>query len=306
MDINMSIIRRLTQEVIEDRYSRKNIHKHIRKDLMECAEMVDKFDAIELAIHKHIHTTFDYKSKNERMAHLRNTDIDWTEVLTELMITVVRTGEAQNIQSIVGCIGHMFKHDDPFDGIRTAGEIVAIAGEHDLFNVIPAKYSDTVYMMIEPIYELSEEVKQYIADTKYLPPMITKPLKVTKNFDYDYYTVESSKILGSGNHHDMPLALDVINIANGIAMELDLDVLAEEEKSSKPLDTPEKIKNFNRMTHASRIVYNEILEHGNRFYNTHKYDKRGRLYSQGYHVHIQSTEYKKALINLAHKEIIEL
>ena len=44
---------------------------------------------------------------------------------------------------------------------------------------------------------------------------------------------------------------------------------------------------------------------GNKFYFTHKVDKRGRLYCQGYHINYQSASYKKAMIELANKEIID-
>ena len=39
---------------------------------------------------------------------------------------------------------------------------------------------------------------------------------------------------------------------------------------------------------------------------THKFDKRGRIYSQGYHVHIQGTSYKKAILELHNKEMVEV
>jgi len=35
---------------------------------------------------------------------------------------------------------------------------------------------------------------------------------------------------------------------------------------------------------------------------THKYDKRGRCYSQGYHVNPQGNDWNKAVIEFAEKE----
>ena len=46
-----------------------------------------------------------------------------------------------------------------------------------------------------------------------------------------------------------------------------------------------------------------ILE-GNKFYFTWKFDSRGRMYSQGYHCNLQATEYKKAILNFSHEELI--
>jgi DNA-directed RNA polymerase len=41
------------------------------------------------------------------------------------------------------------------------------------------------------------------------------------------------------------------------------------------------------------------------FHLTHKVDKRGRIYSQGYHVNTQGAAFKKAMIELAKEELIE-
>jgi DNA-directed RNA polymerase len=50
-----------------------------------------------------------------------------------------------------------------------------------------------------------------------------------------------------------------------------------------------------------------ILEgFSNEFYLTHRYDKRGRVYCQGYHVTYQGTPWNKAVLELADKEIIEV
>jgi DNA-directed RNA polymerase len=45
---------------------------------------------------------------------------------------------------------------------------------------------------------------------------------------------------------------------------------------------------------------------GNRFYMTHKYDKRGRTYSQGYHINPQGNDWNKAVIEFADKEVINV
>ena len=48
-----------------------------------------------------------------------------------------------------------------------------------------------------------------------------------------------------------------------------------------------------------------MVSQGNRFYLTHKVDKRGRIYAQGYHITTQGTAFKKAMIELAEPEFIE-
>jgi DNA-directed RNA polymerase len=48
-----------------------------------------------------------------------------------------------------------------------------------------------------------------------------------------------------------------------------------------------------------------MVEMGNRFYLTHRYDKRGRTYAQGYHVNTQGNCWNKAVIELADEEVVE-
>jgi len=47
-----------------------------------------------------------------------------------------------------------------------------------------------------------------------------------------------------------------------------------------------------------------MVSQGNEFYLTNKVDKRGRIYSQGYHINTQGTSFKKAMIDLAHEELV--
>jgi len=158
--------------------------------------------------------------------------------------------------------------------------------------------------MVKANFSLEEKTKQFIANTKYLPPMLVPPREITSNRSCGYLTKTESVILGKMNHHDKPLALDVLNISNNIALSLDRSMLRFHEKSKKPLDSLEKIDNHRRMVNSSKVVYKELIEQGNKFFLTWRPDKRGRVYSQGYHVNLQSTSYKKALINLHEKHLI--
>ena len=93
-------------------------------------------------------------------------------------------------------------------------------------------------------------------------------------------------------------------------LSLDTHVLQQQEQlapAKKYIKDPaRRQRNFEAMREASKIVYKDILEHGNEFYFCWKFDTRGRMYNQGYHVTIQGNEYKKALIDLAEKHIIRL
>lgn len=296
---------RLHQIVMEERYSRKHIHDRVSKYLRSDTEFSALMDNAVDIITKWLHQPCGYQRKQDLKDHLLYSDITVDEVITDILVNVM-TSEYCNIQSVCGRVAPALKFDSIYDGVELTASIVIIIGiETDLYDVILPEDSELDSITIEANYELSEEMLQYLAHTKYLPPMIVKPKLVSKNFDFDYYTVESSKLLNT--YYDMPIALDVLNILNGTQLELDLYTLAHREVPNHELDTPKKREQFDRMVIASEVVYEELLQMSDgKFYNTWKYDARGRFYSQGYHCHIQSTDYKKSLINLAKKELVEL
>ncbi len=304
-------IKRLKQEVLEDTYSRTNNHERVIKEINTTPEIMDLIYGVIEESCDWLQTDAGYQSLNNIKESIKGAVLPEGEILEDLIVSMLAITIFDNtpktIQQVVGVgLNRVVDYlQDPFDAAKFAAEILGIMCEHDLVDITTASAGDTEYTMVSSQYELSVDVINKIHQTKYMPPMICKPVRVTKNKDYSYLTFKSNMILGdSNNQHKNKISLDVINIQNAIPLELDLDVLKTEETSSKPLDTPEKILNFNRMKDASREVYNMILAEGNTFYNTHAYDMRGRLYSNGYYVHVQSTEYKRSLINFKHKEVI--
>lgn len=313
------LLEKLKQVTIEGKYSKHNIRQWVLDDLIE-SELDEEIYNATNRVNTYMNTMYEYElkdgttklfgSKNKRMSELRQGNLTAEDYVIECMIVVLQLKEPQMLQTVVGMIAGCIPHEDPFQRAITAGEILSLVSEADLFNI--SLNGSGEYTMVEPIYQLGEDVLQRFADVKYLPPMICRPNRVFTNYSAQVLTKEhDAVVLGSGNCHKMPLALDAINIANSVKMSLDLRVLNtfKEEmpklnKEGKPW-LPEQVGNFVRMRNASQKVYDELLEEGNEFYFPYKFDKRGRMYSQGYHVNMQGGEFKKALINLNHEEIID-
>ena len=245
-----------------------------------------------------------YQSKELRVAKLVHSGIAPRDIVLDILSVTLPMTTAQPIQGVVGQLATQLDYDDLFDGVKTASELIAIVCFSDLYDIIPARDSDTGSLMLKSNFTLEEETLQKLSNFKYLPPMLCKPMTVASNNHSGYLTKEDSVILGKDNHHSRKQALDVINTCNGIALSLDKGMLRFKEKSKKPLDTQEQLDAHNRLCISSNIVYKELLANDNKFYFNWKYDKRGRSYSQGYHVNIQSTSYKKAIINLHEKHLI--
>ena len=55
------------------------------------------------------------------------------------------------------------------------------------------------------------------------------------------------------------------------------------KESETKQDFHRRVRAFDKYDRTSKDVITKILSEGNEFYLTHKYDKRGRSYCQGYH-----------------------
>jgi len=295
-------VKRIEQICIEDRLSKKNIRKKVMKDIDGSMDILKRrFDKGCEAIKAYKLKSY-YESKQVRVDRLK--DITPEELMLEIMIAVMPTASYQPIQAIAGKLLSALGYKDVFDGIKTAAELLAVACVSDIYDIHTATSSETGSMTIVNNYPLNESTLNYIDQTCYLPPMVCAPEIIKSNNDSGYLTIKDTVLLGKNNYHDKTLALDVLNILNQQKLELYVGTLAEVELPKKPIEDPEQQKAFDNMVSQSNEMYDYILEQDNEFYFCWKYDKRGRVYSSGYHINLQASQYKKSLINLKHKELI--
>lgn len=143
-----------------------------------------------------------------------------------------------------------------------------------------------------PNFTLDKETKQKLAKLQYLPPMKTVPLNWSNNHNGGWMWENKHIVLGSRfTKHDGLLAYDVINKLQAIPWEIDDETYIREKDTNRNLNK----KKFLR-------VINEYI--GSPFHFVWRYDSRGRSYSSGYDLNLQSNEYGKALISLYDKEVI--
>jgi hypothetical protein len=163
-------------------------------------------------------------------------------------------------------------------------------------------------------YEVSDDVQEMLDRYQYPLPMVVKPKKVQKNFDTGYITVKGSVILnGSEYFDDKDMCLDHLNRANSVALSLSMEtVFSEEGKYLRPTrnqgedfaDFRKRLKQSDTFYATSVTVMETIDALSDELYLTHKFDRRGRCYASGYHVNSQGTDYNKAVLQLAKKEVI--
>jgi hypothetical protein len=163
-------------------------------------------------------------------------------------------------------------------------------------------------------YDISDDIKEMLAKYQYPLPMVVKPNKVLDNFGSGYNTISRSVILnGSAYFNDVDLCLDHLNRANSVALSLSQDTIySEQGMYLRPTrKSGEDFTDFRKRQKQSDVFYTTtvdvmgyITQLSDECYLTHRYDRRGRCYSSGYHVNTQGTDFNKAVLEFAKKEMI--
>jgi len=145
---------------------------------------------------------------------------------------------------------------------------------------------------VHPSFQLDKRTKRKLAKLQYLPPMKTLPVPWTDNHSGGWLFETKHLVLGSRfTKHNKSLAYDVINKLQSIPWEIDPITFKLERDTNRAMNK----KKFLR-------VIGEYI--GIPFHFVWRYDSRGRSYSSGYDLNLQSNEYGKALLSMHNKELI--
>lgn len=291
----------LRQNELEEMFSKTNRHQLILDELQSedwFNEEVTK--GIEL-IQDWLGDEY-YESKQIRLAKLAK--VKSLKSLVEYYFTA-STMFYQNMPLVSA--GSMLAHKlEPYfeskvDAIKTTVEIIAVLIPCNIYQLYR---NDTQQYCISSCIELEQDTLDKLNKLMYLPPLVEPAKPLTRNTSSGYHTIKrDSLILGNPkNYHDGNIGLDVLNILNKNKYKIDFDFISQvkEEPSEK----------------TEQALWEQYIEQRDYTYSllsdyevislTHKSDKRGRIYSQGYHVNPQGDSFHKAMITLATEEIVPL
>jgi hypothetical protein len=206
-------------------------------------------------------------------------------------------------------VGILRKHFEPAgNASQLAADMLYRCAEVDLVS-----YDEiTERFIIE--FDIDADVQEELARYQFPLPMVVEPQPVVSNSQNGYFTCSGSVILKKNHHHE-DVCLDHINRMNRICFTLDDDTAFMIANEWRNLDKPKegeshddfqkRLRAFEKYDTTSKDVIKKITSMGNEFYLTHKYDKRGRTYCQGYHVNYMGTAWNKAVVQLLDKEFVE-
>lgn len=206
-----------------------------------------------------------------------------------------------DMATLVGVLRHHF------DTAQEVATMLLKSAEADLVT-----WKDTFKCFVT-LYTVSNDVQLEIDKFQFPMPMVVEPRELEKNTDDGYLTTRGSIIL-KDNHHNDDVCLDHLNMLNKIKFRLNKDVVKHGLNTWSNLDKPKqgetreefdkRKKAFEKFRDVSADVQDLLIQEGNEFYFTHKVDKRGRTYCQGYHISYQGHCYNKAVLEFSEGEHI--
>ena len=318
----MNRYRYLLQERIEKTFSKKFITAAAVDDLLSCESIVNKLNHGVECLNTWLLQDHHIDKELRLLALL---ELDKCELVQQTVACIsLECQKPMKLVSIAALCARHLNMADKVEAVHTIAEVIAVLAETDLFDVKKTKEGWIVLSRVE----LDSEVTQYAENALYLPPLIIKPRKVRSNRDSGYITQRGeSLILGFyENHHDDNICLDVINTLNSNEYELDIEFIKQykeeatevtieqlqenariKDKVLTDIDAQKKLKeirdNWDKYQEQGAFFQHLMIHHGNSFYLCNKVDKRGRIYSSGYHVNVQGSSFKKAMVNFKHREI---
>lgn len=284
----------------EWRYSRKHIDRYIKEEIEQDPEVLAKLEKGISLLTDWLVKDY-YESKEKRLGQVMLLNL--ADLVMGCFVGISYCQTPELFTSVTAQLAGRLGFSDKEDGIKTMAEIIAVLANCDAFDL--TKADPQASFMVQSRIPLSQKLTKYIVESSYLPPMVCEPMTISANHHSGYLTHNESVILKS-NHHNDPLALDCLNIQNKVALTLDTEFLSTvEETPSTPLDSVDKMKGWNRFKQDSYAMYIRLTQQARKIYLTHKYDKRGRMYAEGYHITTQGSPFKKAMLEFADVEVVK-
>lgn len=298
---------------LEHEYCSKHLEKVIMDDVRSNKDFDEMCFKAAFALESWCNEPSAYESKDVRKQALQEAWIIddepmWHKLVDRIIASVVREQYTTltNLVMMHTGISKLEKRE----AIMLSAEVIAIVCiSSELFSISKPRKQ----YMIESCIEPSKEVLDKIAQTCYLPPLVAEPKLIKSNFDTVYYTYQGeSQILGhNANYHTECISLDVINKQNSVPLQLCQDFIDvyEEEEPEFEIESKEDLLmaklQWERYQIQCAYFSNLLVNMGNKIYLGNKVDKRGRLYSSGYHISPQGNSYRKAVVEFYEEVIVE-
>lgn len=212
-----------------------------------------------------------------------------TEIYDDLLYLLLHQKKSKPIQAVATPLGMAAGFSDKLEALIYGISLLKTLEPTGLFYLEQRHIHENEWYVCSNAY-LDRKTLAELDRLQYLPPMQIVPKDWNNNTDGGWLMEHQHIMLGkSVSKHNEFQCYDVVNSLQQIPWTIDTDTFMSEANSNKTMNR----KKFLR-------TLNECL--GKEFYFVWRYDARGRMYSSGYDLNIQSNEYGKALLSMHHKE----
>ena len=208
---------------------------------------------------------------------------------------------------------------DRDESIVFASKVLDLGAEIGLWKYDQLPVNDNA-LKVKALWDVPDNVKQALNECMYKVPMVIEPRKVRHHWNNrgsGYLLTKHDSLILKNKWHKGDLCREFLDKANSVPLNLNQDIiqLFEHELNLAKIKAKAELsgqssweamaqaeKNWDMYKEQTSLVANILKD--KKFYLTHKYDSRGRCYTQGFHVNYQGDSYCKAMIELTNKEEI--
>ena len=316
------MLTRSAQRALENTYSYSELRNEVQAYLETSTEFVSEVKRCTEAMKGWLALNHSSPEKNIRLQQIDPVLME--QIVWQAVIHIIL--EAQQPQIFINVcfpLVRLLGFDTRIDAIKTSFEIVGCLSRlTNIFSVY--KLSRQGSLRIHAHVAVTKELHDRAIEKAHLPPILSEPNTVKSNRDSAYITKASSVFNGSYlNHSDKEASLDALNLINSVKYSIDeefVDAFIEEDswditelKNYAYLSKAEKedmqimqSRNFAKYMYNSLFTTRLVIMNGNEFHLNHKYDKRGRIYTDSYYINPQGNDYKKAMLHSAYSCVVEL
>lgn len=221
------------------------------------------------------------------------------DLLTHIMIH-----KRANVPTLVGILNHHCVSK------QACADLLLRCAEVDLIDWDDER--EEFIVRIQVMDSIMNEISKFM----YPLPMVVEPEEIKDNRTTGYLSdpCKNGSIILKDNHHDDDVCLDHINRMNQIPLSLNAQVAHFINNKWKNIDKQKasetfseyltRRKAFEKYTETTKDVVDAFIVMGNKLFMTHRYDKRGRTYCNGYHINPQGNDWNKSTIEFFDKELV--
>lgn len=246
-----------------------------------------------------------YSSKDARIKALSQ-DIMW-DIADATLYSCFVLNKRTTLQALISKVHSLVKmpkvkEDSSYDeelhwSLKTIGEIISYCS--GLFYVIN-RQTDREHEVFIKI-EASDSIIKMFEQAFFIPPETnTLPIWNKNNNKLELDNRSEYAILGDKfNRHSNYLNLSVLNMLQRTKYSITKELIPYIRR--KFSDAPQvNIASLIKQENIAQEVINDYKD--KEFSFIYQFDKRGRIYDKGYHIHVQGDENNKALLEFSRKE----